>query len=151
MDRRICPTCHIPTDAGFFDESTISTAPGLGPGEQQEVVLAEYRLHRNYTGVLLYFAQFATSQREAVVETPGYRWEIRCSGQPLDPYLSMDHIVNPWGLNGFPLALRIPEGSVLQFVVSAVGDSDPPLVKVGGRILGRYWYNTDYGGAPNRL
>jgi hypothetical protein len=25
------------------------------------------------------------------------------------------------------------------------------LEKVGGRIVGRYWYNSDYGGAPNRL
>ena len=25
------------------------------------------------------------------------------------------------------------------------------LKEVGGRITGRYWYNTAYGGAPNRL
>jgi hypothetical protein len=30
-------------------------------------------------------------------------------------------------------------------------DQGKTLKKVGGRILGRYWYNTLYGGAPNRL
>jgi hypothetical protein len=163
LHRSICPNCHIPVDAGFFDESSIKTAPGLEAGEQREVVLAQYRLHRNYEGVLLYFAQFikrrplddpelpAVPSADEDVETPGYRWEIRSSGQPLDPYLSFEHIINPWGLNGFPLAVRLPEGSVVQLVVSAVGATDLRLDKVGGRIVGRFWYDTEYGGSPNRL
>ena len=147
----ICHSCGIPWDAGFFDESNIKEAPEPG----KEVVLARYELHRNYCGMLLYFAQFAqftNPQRSDAnqVETPGYQWQIRCNGQPRDPYLTFEHIINPWGLSGFPVYLRLDEGCVVEFVVRNVGAGDK-LAKVGGRILGRYWYNTIYGVAPNRL
>ena len=148
-----CHICGIPSDAGFFDASSIQEAPDPG----QEIVLARYQLHRNYCGMLLYFAQFAqfTNPQPSganQVETPGYQWQIRCNGQPRDPYLTFEHIINPWGLSGFPVYLRLDEGCVVEFVVRDVGgNSQRTLTKVGGRILGRYWYNTIYGGAPNRL
>jgi hypothetical protein len=149
----VCQTCGIPWDAGFFDASTIQIAPAkVG----QEIVLARYQLHRNYCGVLMNFAQF-TNQHAADptrVDTPGYQWQIRCNGQPRDPYLTFGHIINPWGQPGSPVHLRLEEGCVLEFVIRNVnaGANDPhKLGKVGGRILGRYWYNTVYGGAPNRL
>jgi hypothetical protein len=151
----VCHICGIPWDAGFFDESNVfeldpagKSGPALNPG--QELVLARYELHRNYCGMLLYFAQF--TDKLPKVKTPGYQWQIRCNGQPRDPYLTFDHIINPWGLSGFPVYLRLEEGCVLEFVVRNVGASgDDVLTVVGGRILGRYWYNTIYGGAPNRL
>jgi hypothetical protein len=146
----ICHICGIPSDAGFFDASSIKDAPTAG----QEVVLARYELHRNYCGMLLYFAQFTDSYAHdpTQVETPGYQWQIRCNNQPRDPYLTFTHIINPWGLSGFPVALRLEEGCVLDFVVRNVGaNPQRTLGKVGGRLLGRYWYNTIYGGAPNRL
>jgi hypothetical protein len=149
----ICYSCGIPSDAGFFDESSIKEAPLEG----EEVVLAHYELHRNYCGMLLYFAQFAqfTPQDPSdanQVETPGYQWQIRCNGQPRDPYLTFRHIINPWGLSGFPVSLRLEEGCVVELAVRNVGALDQfKLKKVGGRILGRYWYNTIYGGSPNRL
>jgi hypothetical protein len=145
-----CHLCGIPVDAGFFDESTVQDAPQSG----EERVLARYQLHRNYCGLLLYFAQFTNRHASdpAQVRTPGYQWQIRCDGQPRDPYLTFDRIINPWGLSGFPIALRLDAGCVVEFVVQGNGDDeDLPLTKVGGRILGRYWYNTLYGGAPNRL
>jgi hypothetical protein len=145
-----CHLCGIPVDAGFFDESTVQDAPQSG----EERVLARYQLHRNYCGLLLYFAQFTNryASDPAQVRTPGYQWQIRCDGQPRDPYLTFDRIINPWGLSGFPIALRLDAGCVVEFVVQGNGDDeDLPLTKVGGRILGRYWYNTLYGGAPNRL
>ena len=145
-----CHLCGIPVDAGFFDESTVQDAPQSG----EERVLARYQLHRNYCGLLLYFAQFTNryASDPAQVRTPGYQWQIRCDGQPRDPYLTFDRIINPWGLSGFPIALRLDAGCVVEFVVRGNGDDeDLPLTKVGGRILGRYWYNTLYGGAPNRL
>jgi hypothetical protein len=37
---------------------------------------------------------------------------------------------------------------VVRNVNGAAGDE---LETVGGRITGRYWYNTEYGGTPNRL
>jgi hypothetical protein len=140
----ICAICGIPQDAGFFDESNIKEAPKLG----EELVLARYELHRNYCGMLMYFAQYT---EPATIQTPGYQWQIRCNGQPRDPYLAFDHIINPWGLSGFPIYLRLEEGCVLEFVIRNVGAGGDVLSTVGGRILGRYWYNNIYGGAPNRL
>ena len=146
----VCYSCGIPVDAGFFDESGITDAPELG----EEVVLARYELHRNYCGMLLYFAQFTDryASDPTEVQTPGYQWQIRCNGQPRDPYLTFDRIINPWGLSGFPIYLRLEEGCVVEFTVRKAGnDLDRTLTTIGGRILGRYWYNTLYGGAPNRL
>jgi hypothetical protein len=144
----ICHICGIPQDAGFFDESDIKPAPDPG----KEIVLARYELHRNYCGLLMYFAQFtnlyAADPRE--VATPGYQWQIRCNGQPRDPYLTFGHIINPWGLSGFPVYLRLEEGCTLEFAIRN-NNQGTPLTTVGGRILGRTWYNTIYGGAPNRL
>ncbi len=152
----ICDICGIPWDAGFFDESKIIdlTNPGLQPltlNPGQELILASYELHRNYCGVLMSFAQFTNLSvgNSPQFTTPGYQWQIRCNGQPRDPYLTFDHIINPWGYGGFPVQLRLEEGCVVELVIRNVGGSG--LTQVGGRITGRYWYNTDYGGAPNRL
>jgi hypothetical protein len=150
----VCHACGIPADAGFFDSSSIADAP-TEPG--QEIVLARYELHRNYCGVLHYFAQFtdAYAADPTQVATPELRWQIRCNGQPRDPYLTFDRIINPWGLSGFPIHLRLEEGSLVEFVVQFAAPSTPivilsstapPILKVGGRLLGRYWYNREYGG-----
>lgn len=144
----ICHICGIPWDAGFFDESGVQAAPGQG----QEVVLARYDLNPQYCGMLLYFAQFTDlyARDPTQVETPGFQWQIRCNGRPRDPYLTFNRIINPWGLSGFPVYLRLEEGCVLEIAIRRVG-ADQGVATVGGRILGRYWYNTIYGGAPNRL
>jgi len=149
-ETQVCHVCGVPVDAGFFDDSSIRAAPAVG----QHVVLARFALHPNYCGLLLYFAQFTDSYAAdpAQVETPGYQWQINCTGQPRDPYLSFDHIINPWGLSGFPIHLRLDEGARVELVVSHVADVGGfELQRVGGRILGRSWYDTRYGGAPNRL
>ena len=149
----VCLNCGIPSDAGFFDESSIVDAPRSGG----EAVLARYELHRNYCGVLLYFAQFVQfaarpGRRSDKFRTVGYQWQIRCNGQPRDPYLTFDRIINPWGLSGFPISLRLEEGATVEFAIRQTGPTAPdPLEFVGGRILGRYWYDSAYGGAPNRL
>ena len=71
----------------------------------------------------MYFAQF--TDRYAAdppeVETPGYQWQIRCNGQPRDPYLTFSHIINPWGLSGFPVYLRLEEGCTLEFAIRNLG------------------------------
>jgi hypothetical protein len=137
----ICTVCGIPTDAGFFDASRIVAAPALG----EEVVLAEYQLHRSYCGALLYFAQFTDrfAADPAEVETPGIEWQIRCNNQPRDPYLAFDRIINPWGLSGFPIHLRLEEGCRVQLLARNVGGT--AITRIGGRLLGRYWYNLAYG------
>lgn len=150
--QNICHICGVPWDAGFFDEANIRDAPEQG----KEIVLARYQLHRNYCGVLMSFAQFTQkyARDNSQVQTPGYRWQIRCNGQPRDPYLTFEHILNPWGYGGIPVPLRLEEGCVVELAIRnvdvPVGDARE-LVLVGGRITGRYWYNTDFGGAPNRL
>lgn len=150
----VCRICGIPLDANFFDVADIKPAPQPG----QEVEMARYELHPQYCGVLLYFAQYAEpheSQNRDVFKTPGYEWAILCNNQPRVPYLPTRLILNPWGYNAFPIHLRLEEGCVVRFVVRRVSpppnEKEIPLSSVGGRILGRYWYNTIYGGVPNRL
>lgn len=68
------------------------------------------------------------------------------------PWLTFDRIINPWGLSGFPIHVRLPEGCLLEFVVRFVASSVVlfatalPVTRVGGRLCGRYWYNTAFGG-----
>jgi len=102
------------------------------------------------------FAQFTDLSvgNNPQFRTPGYQWQIRCNGQPRDPYLTFDHIINPWGYGGFPVQLRLEEGCLVEIAIRNVGATvggPGPITQVGGRITGRYWYNPDYGGAPNRL
>ncbi len=172
----ICHVCGIPLDANYFDHATIQNAPNdVGV----VVKLAEYTLPPQYCGVLLCFAQYAEPKAfeeseecekpengenseanhktkafypKDIYQTPGYEWAVLCNNQPRDPYLPTDLILNPWGQNNFPIQLRLEEGCVVQLVVRKVSASPfPELEKVGGRLQGRYWYNTNYGGLPNRL
>jgi hypothetical protein len=146
----VCHICGVPSDADFFDESGIEEEP---PDVGKEVVLARYALHPQYCGILMGFLQF--TQRYALdkaeVRTPDYEWQLRCNGRARDPYLAFSHIINPWDSMPFPLHMRLEEGCLLEFVLRNTGDQGKTLGRVGGRIIGRYWYNTIYGGAPNRL
>lgn len=148
----VCHVCGIPADASYFDDSSIASAPKKN-GE--EVVLAKYELHPNYCGVLQYFAQYtdAYATTPVAVETPDLEWQIRSDGQPLAPWLTFNRIINPWGLAGFPIHVRLREGCRLEFVVRFTGlpivvfsSSAAAVERVGGRLLGRFWYNTNFGG-----
>ena len=147
----VCASCGIPADCSYFDDSSIAAAPQIG----DEVVLARFELHPNYCGILQYFAQYtnayATSPSE--VETPDLEWQIRSDGRPLAPWLTFRRIINPWGLSGFPIHIRLQEGSLTELVVRNVftnvvtlAPRAVPVERVGGRLLGRYWYNTAFGG-----
>ncbi|NGZ08882.1 MAG: hypothetical protein CV088_05770 [Nitrospira sp. LK70] len=147
----LCQVCGIPMDAGYFDVASIKAAPPVG----KEVELARYQLHPQYCGTLLYFMQYAeesTTNKQVLSNTPGYEWLILCNNQPRAPYLPTSLILNPWGYNSLPIHLRLEEGCTLRFVVRRVAAIvSPELSQVGGRLLGRSWYNTIYGGIPNRL
>jgi hypothetical protein len=148
--RTACQVCGVPADANYFDVAGIKPAPR--PGEQVE--LARYELHPQYCGALLFFAQLAEPDRVGSLEsfrTPGYQWMILCNDQPRDPYLPTDLILNPWGQNAFPVHLRLEEGCAVRFVVRGVSPQPNALRNVGGRLVGRYWYNVAYGGTPSRL
>src|SRR4026208_1109446 len=148
----VCNICGISLDSGYFDKASFEKAPQPG----QEIVLAKYKLHPNHCGVLMSFAQFTDlyAKDNAQVQTPGLQWQIRCNGQPRDPYLTFEYILNPWGYAGIPVQLRLEEGCLIEIAVrnmdAKVGKAGQ-ITQVGGRITGRYWYNTDFGGAPNRL
>jgi hypothetical protein len=151
----ICQICSVPLDAGYFDVAGIQDAPGVVGGE---VEVARYELSPQYCGTLLYFTQYAEesgTKRQVLSSTPGYEWLILCNNQPRAPYLPTNLILNPWGYNALPIHLRLEEGCTLRFVVRkvtpAAGETEVKLSQVGGRLLGRTWYNTIYGGTPNRL
>lgn len=146
----VCQICRVPLDAGYFDVASIKKAP-QNVGDEVEV--ARYELHPQYCGTLLYFMQYAEeSGKQVISHTPGYEWLILCNNQPRAPYLPTDLILNPWGTNTPPIHLRLEEGCTVRFVVRRVAAAGTvEMSKVGGRLLGRTWYNTIYGGTPNRL
>ncbi|WP_460358210.1 hypothetical protein [Mycobacterium sp. ZZG] len=145
-----CEVCDNPLDSAPFDNSAV--LPGPEPG--QEIVLARYSLRPRYCGILRYFMQF--TDRYAAdptrIRTPGYQWQIRSGAYPLDPYLTFDHIINPWGSSAVPVDIRLAESVTIEFVVRNVGATGTDILsEVGGRIIGRHWYDTRFGGAPRLL
>jgi hypothetical protein len=139
-------------DAGYFDVASIKEAPrNVG----REVEVARYELNPQYCGTLLYFTQYAEQEapkQQVISHTPGYEWILLCNNQPRAPYLPTNLILNPWGATNLPIELRLEEGCTLRFIVRRVASTVPQeLSQVGGRLLGRTWYNTIYGGTPNRL
>ena len=153
----LCFNCGIPLDAKYFDESGVvlifSEEPGrevvLEPG--REVVLARFELSPQYCGVLEYFAQFTDLYEtdSSKIKTDGLEWVILSNGHPLYPYVKLEMIVNPWGNGSFQIAIRLDEGATIEFVVRLRRRSDElaGITLVGGRLVGRYWYNTAYGAA----
>ena len=158
-----CPTCGIPLDAGVFDDSRIAhiQTPGdpAGSGADEvplpageSIELARFELRPEHCGVLLSFAQFtdryAADPRNVL--TPGYQWTILADDHPIAPWLTFDHIINPWGIAGFPLAQRLSTDSTIRFVIRNVNvdpaDSLRWLRRIGGRIVGRYWFDHEHGG-----
>jgi hypothetical protein len=140
---RACPTCGIPLDSEYFDESKVVKAPDVG----ETIILARFELPPQYCGVLEYFSQFTDdhANNPANVATPGLQWLLLTNHRPLYPYLNLDRIVNPWGYGSFQVSIRLDDSATLEFVVRRVNSAAPEITKVGGRIVGRYWYNAIYG------
>jgi hypothetical protein len=148
---QVCAVCGIPLDAQYFDSSAIVDVGGsnaLEPG--RAVPLVSVELPPQYCGVLQYFFQFTNThaQNPSRIETPGFEWSIRINGHPLNPYLALRHIINPWGSAIAPISIRLDEGARLEFIVRPLATADPGLRKIGARLAGRYWYNTAYGNGP---
>lgn len=144
----LCTTCGAPLDSQYFDESSVVDAPDPG----KTVTLAEFELPPQYCGVLEYFAQFTDEYagNRSKIETVGIEWLILADGSPLFPYLSLDRIINPWGEGVFPVAIRLQENTTLKFIARGVSARSSQLKKVGGRLMGRFWYNTAQGDAGQR-
>ena len=139
--------CGVPIDSQYFDDARIVNLPGLG----LLALLARVELPPQYCGVLEYFSQFTDlfSRDPSEVQTPGLLWQILANGQPLSPYHQLAMILNPWGFGSFQFSIRLPEGAVVEMVVRRTGDEvvPPKINMVGGRLLGRYWYDRAYGAA----
>ena len=148
-----CNSCGIPFDSQYFDDSHVVEAPEV---VGQEVVLARFDLPPQYCGVLQYFAQFTDSfgRDPANINTPEIEWRLLVNNHSLFPYLNLRHIVNPWGYGSYPLNIRLDENSSLELVARRVEATDvgilDEVLRVGGRIMGRFWYNPCYGDVERR-
>lgn len=145
----LCAQCGIPTDAKTFDVSSFAAPPAIG----DRVVLARFELPPQYCGVLEYFSQFtdAIAQNAQNAETPGFEWSLLLNRERLYPYLQFQHIVNPWGFGSFPVSIRLEDSGTLELEVRGVpAPARAALARIGGRILGRYWYNAAYGDVVRR-
>lgn len=142
----LCGVCGIPRDSKYFDASGAADPPEeVG----DDVVLARFDLQPQYCGRLEYFSQFTDEwgSDPSKIETPGLEWTLRSDGQPLFPYLGLHMIVNPWGYGSFPVAIRLEEGATIELAVRRVADPGfvpGAITRVGGRFVGRYWYNEIY-------
>jgi hypothetical protein len=139
--------CGRPIDCQYFDRSNIVALPAVGA----TVVLARIELPQQYCGTLEYFSQYSDlfSRDPSEVLTHSLLWQIRANGQPLSPYHQLNVILNPWGFGSFQVALRLPEGAVLELIARRTGEAvaspGKQLNAIGGRLVGRYWYNSAYG------
>jgi hypothetical protein len=138
--------CGIPLDAEYFDVSGFVTGNEI-PAKGEQKVLASFQLHPQYCGVLTYFSQYTDTyaKENENIQTPGYEWLILQSGKPLFPYTRLELIVNPWGYNCLPVAVRLDENAKVEFVLRNRGGDDS-ITAFAGRIMGRYWYNDTFGG-----
>jgi hypothetical protein len=139
----VCAHCAMPFDAQTFDVSGLGEPPPPG----RLIVLARFELPPEYCGTLEYFAQFtdAYGKDRSAVQTPGLSWSVRVNQRPLNPYLDLQHILNPWGIGGFPMKIRLDDGAALELVVRTIGPNKEKIALVGGRLMGRYWYNRAFG------
>jgi hypothetical protein len=144
----LCVNCGIPIDSQRFDESRIATVPQVG----DEIVLASFDIPAQYCGSLEHVSQFTdlNMRRPDQVDTPGLEWTLRANGRALLPFSRLTHILNPWGFGSFRMDLRLDEGVHLELIVHRTAERtsrQPPLRvnAVGGRIVGRYWYNRGFG------
>ena len=140
-----CPVCGIPLDSQSFDVSA-GIVGSLSGGRTHS--LARFELPPRYCGVLDYFSQFTDQQaaNSSAIDTPDFDWSILINGRPLAPYQRFNLILNPWGFGSFQTRIRLTESAIVEFVARQTRNSNV-VSKIAGRLVGRYWYNTEYGDA----
>jgi len=146
----LCVACGIPVDSQYFDDSSVQAAPAIG----EELVLARFDLPSQYCGILQYFSQFTDTFAvdNSKITTPNIEWKLLVNSHALFPYINVRRIINPWGYGSFPVNIKVDENSTVELVARGVIDDGtaPPgaassICFVGGRIVGRFWYNSSYG------
>jgi hypothetical protein len=153
--------CGLPLDAQQFDSSRVLEVPARG----RQVVLANFELPPQYCGQLENFSQFTDAHARDLsqIRTPGLRWLVLVNNRPLHPFLDLQHVINPWGYGSFPVNIRLDPDARVEFVLKNERyDLDPQqeqaedlwdprkIHRVGGRLVGRYWYNPLYGDVAGR-
>ena len=144
-----CNICGAPLDADYFDVVQLSAcACERRPGSRAGAPRAAFAVLRRAALFRPVRRAGRTDSRQVLSETPGYEWVILCNNQPRAPYLPTSLILSAWGLNAFPVNLRLEEGCVVRFVVrqghaSARRRRSITLSQVGGRLMGRSWYNAE--------
>jgi hypothetical protein len=153
----LCNTCGMPLDSQYFDASSITPVPARG----RQVALASFALPPQFCGHFEAFSQFTDlfGRSQTNIRTPGLHWVILVNNRPLHPYLDLQHIVNPWGYGSFIVHIRLDLDAKVELVVRNEAYTldpnqnnesrwDPAFIHlIGGRIVGRYWYNPAYGDA----
>jgi hypothetical protein len=146
----LCASCGTPVDSQYFDDSSVQPKPDQG----EELVLARFDLPAQYCGVLQYFTQFtdAFAVNASQIATPAIEWKVLVNNHALFPYVNLRHIVNPWGFGSYAVNIRLDEGAIVELVargvVPDITTGIPPgedVTLVGGRLVGRFWYNAAYG------
>jgi hypothetical protein len=149
----LCVNCGIPVDSQRFDESSIANVPDVG----DEIVVASVDLPAQYCGTLEHVAQFTdlNLRRPDQVDSPGLEWTLVANGRALHPFSRLTRILNPWGFGSYRMDVRLDESAHLELIVrrTAQRTSRNPQLRVqevGGRLVGRYWYNRGFGDVTSR-
>ena len=144
----LCVNCGIPIDSQRFDESSIATIPEVG----NEIVLASFDLPAQYCGSLEHVSQFTdlNMRRPDQVDSPGLEWTLLANGRALSPFSRLTHILNPWGFGSYRMDQRLDDSAHIELIVRRTAErtARQPQLRVrdvGGRIVGRYWYNRGFG------
>ena len=145
-----CAACGSAVDSLYFDVAGFAAVPE----RDGTVILVRQEIPRQYCAVLEGFQQFVPPELlpDGPVETRLIQWSIRANGRPLDPYTGFHALLNRWGEPWNRVAINLEEGTMLELVARFLA---PPRtrdtsLRVGGRLMGRYWFDDPYGTARAR-
>lgn len=142
----VCVACGTRFDAQHFDALGFVNAPAPG----RRIVIARFELPSQFCGVLHGFQQLASVDDDELIETPGIEWQLRVNGRPLDPYLGFQAVLNRWGHEPPRLAIAVDEGHTIELAAQGIATDPRGNVRLGGRLMGRYWFNDAHGLARAR-
>jgi hypothetical protein len=132
-----CPRCGQAIDSRHFDASGFQPLPERGARRCSRVSNS-----RRNTAACSSSSPNTPTSRRAMPRRSRRRGSNGCCGSIArcsNPYVQLEHIVNPWGFGSFQLAVRLPEGATVELVAKRALAA-PVLAgvsKVGGRLCGR--------------